>query len=722
MSDLSNQQQNQSFVGILQVPGGVTSTLKQVQDGDGNNTGLWLSSTNTNIMPYDAEEQVITATAGQTVFNLSISYTPATDSLQVFVNGLNKIVGIDYLETDTDTVTFLSGQSAGALVKFTTAAMVSNNAVDASNVAFVGVGGAHVNVQDLADPVGSDYIGFKQAGTGAVTRSVQDKAREWVSPEDFGAAGDGTTDDIDALIAAHNTRQNVKYDPTKTYYVEPSIGNYSKCVPVYEGQIVDGQGASILCTNGGKSVFLIDARANIVTHHINGINVSNFFIASDKTGYSNNGPLDFEYFLTVRGGYIMMSQFQNLSAAATLTGTNPSCRSVVYFDLNDPNGSGDVGAPDGVTVSDMYLLGAYGTSCGVLFDGSTSPLSIKSRVGKVQISNIYLGCINPVDYDNRSTSTGKNAPVIFNKCDMHYSQVYTLFGGVSVIRLYNQSVVRNTPLTGLYNELVNPQSSGERGLVYADGTSYFEACLFEAPQIYAIGVNFAPSYNYKMFDSILYSCHIARPYLYENDQNASQVPANLINLPSASYGNTIDHIEYMGLVGTNADRSDYSQKFITAPKHTDIRSFIAPYKATAKETNIAGAGNTLVFSVPAAAVELRDSYKVRFVVYGTSGTVRAFAAVSAFVDSATTTFSSTNNVHEIVGTVYFNTTSKAVTGSATLYGEFVTSHNGGNFTNWPATAIYTVGNNLEFYVQTVGAATLIDASIECIRGSYATLT
>lgn len=49
MSNLSNQQINQTFEGILQVPGGVTSTLKTVQDGNGNPTGLQLSSTGANV-------------------------------------------------------------------------------------------------------------------------------------------------------------------------------------------------------------------------------------------------------------------------------------------------------------------------------------------------------------------------------------------------------------------------------------------------------------------------------------------------------------------------------------------------------------------------------------------------------------------------------------------------------------------------------------------------
>lgn len=43
---------------------------------------------------------------------------------------------------------------------------------------------------------------FVQAGTGAVTRTMQDKARDIVSVKDFGAVCDGTTDDLAAIHAA----------------------------------------------------------------------------------------------------------------------------------------------------------------------------------------------------------------------------------------------------------------------------------------------------------------------------------------------------------------------------------------------------------------------------------------------------------------------------------------------------------------------------------------
>lgn len=72
----------------------------------------------------------------------------------------------------------------------------------------------------LAASSGSSLIGFIQAGAGATATTVQTKLREHVSVRDFGAVGDGTTDDTSAFVACYtycSANGKTMYVPAGTY-------------------------------------------------------------------------------------------------------------------------------------------------------------------------------------------------------------------------------------------------------------------------------------------------------------------------------------------------------------------------------------------------------------------------------------------------------------------------------------------------------------------------
>ena len=165
-----------------------------------------ITGINSNFVNFTASQEIQTATAGQTVFNLTtMQYQPGTNSLTVYVDGVNQYgpgAQYAYLETDSDTVTFLSGLHVGASVKFTTATQTTGNATDASVVAYT------------------------PPFTGSVATNVEAKLAQTVSVIDFGADPTGATDSAAAIQAAIDAMAAVGgevYLPVGLYRTESTL-------------------------------------------------------------------------------------------------------------------------------------------------------------------------------------------------------------------------------------------------------------------------------------------------------------------------------------------------------------------------------------------------------------------------------------------------------------------------------------------------------------------
>ena len=100
---------------------------------DSNDTliGTWdnIEGMNSNFVAYSGQNEIQLATDGQMIFTLQdIEYEPGTNTLVVFVDGLNQY-GPDaqyaFVETNSTTVTFTQGLHTGAIVRFSTMAMNS---------------------------------------------------------------------------------------------------------------------------------------------------------------------------------------------------------------------------------------------------------------------------------------------------------------------------------------------------------------------------------------------------------------------------------------------------------------------------------------------------------------------------------------------------------------------------------------------------------------------
>jgi hypothetical protein len=158
--------------------------------------GQWTGgNTTTEFTGYLNEEH--TATASQTVFTLSNSYTIGIGALRVFINGVYQSPS-SYTETSTTSITFSEGLDAGDQVIFIISSFDAAGSTDAASVTYTA------------------------SRTGAVQTNVQARLTEILSVTDFGATGDGSTDDTSAIssaITALASAGGVIYFPPGTYSV-----------------------------------------------------------------------------------------------------------------------------------------------------------------------------------------------------------------------------------------------------------------------------------------------------------------------------------------------------------------------------------------------------------------------------------------------------------------------------------------------------------------------
>lgn len=105
-----------------------------------------------------------------------------------------------------------------------------------------------VTLEEIADWAVTQAEAFTQTGTNAVPTEVQTKLREFeVSPEDFGAVGDGLADDSAAILAAV-TAANVRLTKGKTYRLTTRI-------TVPNGRSISGDRTSVISMDTGVGFF-----------------------------------------------------------------------------------------------------------------------------------------------------------------------------------------------------------------------------------------------------------------------------------------------------------------------------------------------------------------------------------------------------------------------------------------------------------------------------------
>lgn len=142
-------------------------------------------------------------------------------------------------------------------------------------------------VATLATSIGASLVGFLQAIAGAVLRTVGDKLFDTMSVKDFGAKGDGVTDDTAALnVAAAKLPSNKSlYFPAGTYIVDTGcvLFRNKSNITVYG----DGAATIVRPSVQGVAPAKQDYPTTILFDLCSGLTVRDMVIESKGESYGN---------------------------------------------------------------------------------------------------------------------------------------------------------------------------------------------------------------------------------------------------------------------------------------------------------------------------------------------------------------------------------------------------------------------------------------------------
>lgn len=174
-----------------------------------------------------------TASAGQTVFALANAYITGINGIGVYINGVLQHSPDNYTETSSTSITFTAGLQAGDEITVV------------------------IPISSVPGALSSNLILYTQGSAGSLSRTVQNRLQQRIDANDFGAAGDGVTDDTTALTnavaAAVATNAPLHLVPEATYLFS-QLSLPANLVLITHGAVfrADGSvtGSSVLLTFG----------------------------------------------------------------------------------------------------------------------------------------------------------------------------------------------------------------------------------------------------------------------------------------------------------------------------------------------------------------------------------------------------------------------------------------------------------------------------------------
>jgi len=305
---------------------------------------------------------------GSTTAYSTVSAAGSKNNIQVYIDGV-------YQNKDTFSI-------SGAALTFTEAPPL-NSAIE-----FI-VGNAVTSITGDANA-----ITYDQGGTGSQDRTVQNKLQDTVSVKDFGAVGDGVTNDASAVQAAIDACETLKkplFFPAGTYYMTSGITVQQKEVHI----IGEGSESTILDFNVSSGVAMDVGYSGGGTFWgwtIRDIQVKGNASGSEtdllKINYPLNGKMERVKVDFANGVGVNLGRPQNFVIHASEIRNADSSGIIVQNDFVSGQG-GQLFVLDNSTIKDN------GTTDGEpsikLLNGAEHVISNCIIEGSTSAANIYLG-------------------------------------------------------------------------------------------------------------------------------------------------------------------------------------------------------------------------------------------------------------------------------------------------------------------------------------------
>jgi hypothetical protein len=272
----SNTQLNNNFSALrtgfdntLSLDGSTPNAMNADLDMNGNNIlnasqvnvdSLYIN--NISVVPGDVSLQTTYLTASYTGNGSQVAYAltanPQTEAnTSVYIDGV-------YQNKNTYSV-------SGVVVTFSEAPPL-NSAIEI----------VYPINTDTLNGTTADLITYNQGSTGAQDRTLTNKLQESVSVKDFGATGDGVTDDTAAIQAAIDATGGGLFFPEGTYAVTPVSGqNY--CL------LIDAKTIHLYGNNSTISMATTDVKQALRIRDSNNFVVSGLSFVGSGTNGSDGG-------------------------------------------------------------------------------------------------------------------------------------------------------------------------------------------------------------------------------------------------------------------------------------------------------------------------------------------------------------------------------------------------------------------------------------------------